>query len=407
MNFTLNPYSSLTLACALIALTAITIIWASARTARARASERARIWGELKRPELEARAERKRARRESGARADARLRVVLLSAVALVAVAATNLSAHATVAAMARVGLHSLDTAISAVAVFEAFLAILGALSLWHMTRGSGFNWYEAGVWSMASLMGVIAWWGGNSVIFALWPLLAAVAWHVVITFGREHKTSALIVWWRMKRGKATSRDASAVMPERLITRIVNHGFAANEGVRLLRSMRARMFDRAWADADALGILTAEVRARIQTRIAARYDGARALERSRVAHMSPWNERASQSARTARTVRPVSAPPALIVETSAHEVADERAPEAERAVVARIERELDEMATSDLIEAVRAHFAGPAELVEWIADFIKNNGKLPTRNDLAVPAKKSPGHVARWMQPVREALGLN
>jgi hypothetical protein len=269
------------------------------------------------------------------------------------------------------------------------------------MTRGTGFNWYEAGVWSMASLMGVIAWWGGNSVIFALWPLLAAVAWHVVITFGREHKTSALIVWWRMKRGKATSRDASAVMTERLITRIVNHGFAANEGVRLLRSMRARMFDRAWADADALGILTAEVRARIQTRIAARYDGARALERSRVAHMSPWNERASQSARTARTVRPVSAPPALVVEMSAHEDTDERA------AVTEIAHELHETTTSDLIAAVREHFAGPAELVEWIADFIKNNGKLPTRNDLAVPAKKSPGHVARWMQPVREALGLN
>lgn len=407
MNFTSTPVGALIVACALGALMIALILWRTSIGARARHAEKARAWAALKAPEWEARAARKCARRESGARADARLRVALLSAVALVAVAATNLSAHATITAMHRVGLHSVDTAISAVAVFEAFLAILGALSLWHMTRGTGFNWYEAGVWTMASLMGVIAWWGGNSVIFALWPLLAAVAWHVVITFGREHKTSALVTWWRMKRGKATSRDANAVMTERLITQIVNHGYAANEGVRMLRSWHERAFNRAWADADALGILTPEVRARIQTRIAARYDGARALERSRVAHMSPWNERASQSARAARTVRPVSAPPAPVVEMSAHAADDERVSENERAALAEVLRELDETATSDLIAAVREHFAGPAELVEWIAEFIRNNGKLPTRNDLAVPAKKSPGHVARWMQPVREALGLN
>jgi len=405
MNFTLNPYSSLTLACALIALTAITIIWANARTARARASERARIWGELKRPELEARAARKRARRESGARADARLRIALLSGVALVALAATNLSAHASITALHRVGLHSLDTAISVVVVFEAFLAILGALSLWHMTKGEGFNRYEAGVWLMAALMSTVAWWGGGSVIFALWPLLAAVAWHVVITFGRPHKPSALITWWRLKRGKATSQDATTIVTERLITRIVNAGYAANVGPKLTRSLYRRAFDRAWAEADALGILTHEVRARIQTRIAARYVGARALAPEAVAHMNPWNERA-QSARTVRAVRPVSDPPAPVVEMSAHEDIDERTPEAVESVPARVVLS-GAHTTAEMIEAVSTHFTGPAELVEWIEKFIRANGQLPTRNDLAIPAKKSPGHVARWMMPVRKALGLS
>jgi hypothetical protein len=392
MNFTLNPYSSLTLACALIALTAITLVWASARGARARASERARIWGELKRPELEARAERRRARRESGERADARLRVALLSGVALVALAATNLSAHASITALHRVGLHSIDTAISVVVVFEAFLAILGALSLWHMTKGEGFNRYEAGVWLMATLMSVVAWWGGGSVIFALWPLLAAVAWHVVITFGRPHKPSALVTWYRLKRGKATSRDASAIVTERLITRIVNHGFAANEGAKLMRSARSRAFDRAWAEADALGILTSEVRARIQTRMAARYAGARALARDAVAHMNPWNERA-QNARTVRAVRPVSAPPAPVVEMSAHEDSDERATDTVSAPVAL-----------DLVAATREYFDGPSHALEWAIEFVKTNGTLPTGDDLARAFGLSAGNCRKWVTPIRKAM---
>lgn len=399
MNFTSTPEGALIVALALAALMLIVIALVTSRGARARHAEKARAWAALKAPEWQARAARKRARRESGERANARLRVGLMSAVALVAVAATNLSAHATINAMQRVGLHSIDTAISVVVVFEAFLAILGALSLWHMTKGTGFNWYEAGVWSMASLMGVIAWWGGNSPIFALWPLLAAVAWHVVITFGREHKQSALVTWWRLKRGKATSQDANAVMTERLITQIVNTAFAANEGARILRALNVRLYDRAWARADALGILTPEVRARIQTRIAARYAGASALARDAVAHMNPWNERA-QSARTARTVRPVSAPPAPALEVSAHEVADERAPEAERA----IESAPVSIAT-DIVTAIREHFAGPSHALEWAIEFAKTNGELPTGDDLARAFEKTAGNCRKWMTPVRKALG--
>lgn len=402
MNFTSTPEGALIIACALGALMLALILWRTSQGARARAAEKARIWGELNRPELEARAARKREARASGARTNARIRGALMLAVALVALGATNLSAHGTLDALARIGLRSLDTQISVIVVFEMFLAILGALSYWHMHHGTGFNRYELGVWLMASLMGVIAWWGAGSVIFALWPLLAAVAWHMVITFGREHKVSPLVTWWRLKRGKATSRDANAVMIERLITRIVNHGYAANEGARILRSIRARMFDRAWADADALGILTPEVRARIQTRIAARYAGASALARDAVAHMNPWNERA-QSARTARAVRPVSAPPALALEVSAHEDTAERAQTNEIAPVSAPPAH----DASALVSAVLDCFAGPDDVKAWVVDFVRTNGKLPTRDALAVPAKKSPGHVARWMMPVRKELGLS
>jgi hypothetical protein len=409
-DFTSTPEGALLSACALGALMLALIVWATTRTARARASEKARAWAELKRPDWEARAQRKADARASGARADARLRVTLMSAVALVALAATNLSAHATITAIQRIGLTSVDAAISAVIVFEAWLAILGALSLRHMTRGDGFNRYEAGVWTMASLMGVIAWWGGDSPIFALWPLLAAVAWHVVITFGRPHKTSPLVTWYRMKRGKATSRDASAVLTERLITQIVNHGYAANIGARALRSLHERAFNRAWARADALGILTPEVRARIQTRIAARYAGARALAPEAVAHMNPWNERASMSARThnARAVRPVSAPPARALEESAHVPGDARALTETSAHVEEVRAPAPVVSAhpvSELIDAIKEHSPAPVDMKAWMLEYVEKNGKLPTRGELAVPAQRVPNHVARWITPVRKALG--
>lgn len=332
-------------------------------------------------------------------------------AVALVAFGATNLSAHGTLDMIARAGLESLDAKIAVIVVFEMFLAILGALSLWHMNHGTGFNKYEAGVWSMAALMGVLSWWGAGSVIFALWPLLAAVAWHMVITFGREHKPSALVTWYRMKRGKATSQDATALLTERLITRIVNHGCAANEGVRILRPIRARAFDRAWADADALGILTAEVRARIQTRIAARYAGARALERSKVEHMNPWNERASQSARTARTVRPVSAPPAPALEVSAHVPDDARAlieADVNALVGETVFETVSAHSKSDLIAAIDAYFGSTNEVAkQWAKEFVSTNGELPGGPDLARFSGLTAANCRKWITPVRKALGLS
>jgi hypothetical protein len=393
MDFTSTPEGALIISCALGALMLALIMWRTSAGARARAQEKARAWAALKAPEWEARAERKRAERASGARSRARIRGALMLAVALVALGATNLSAHGTLDMIERAGLRSLDAQIAVIIVFEMFLAILGGLSLWHMNHGTGWNKYEAGVWAMASLMGVLSWWGAGSVVFALWPLLAAVAWHMVITFGREHKTSALVTWWRLKRGKATSQDANAVMTERLITRIVNHGFAANEGARILRRARSRMFDRAWADADALGILTPEVRARIQTRIAARYAGARALARDAVAHMNPWNERA-QSPRAARIARPVSAPPAPVVEMSAHEDTDERADD----------EPVSAPVALSLIDAVREHFAGPSHAIEWAIEYTRVNGDLPTGKQLAAAFNLSEGNCRKWVTPVRAAL---
>ena len=409
-DFTVTSEGALIGACALIALTTLTLVWAGARGARERARERARIWGELKRPEMEARAQRKADARASGARADARLRRALLSGVALVALAATNLSAHASITAMRHVGLRSLDTAISVVVVFEAFLAILGALSLWHMTKGTGFNRYEAGVWSMASLMGGIAWWGGGSPIFALWPLLAAVAWHVVITFGRPHKPSEALAWLRMKFGRATSQDATALLTERILTSIVNNAYMFNAGPKITRAFYKHAYDRAWARADALGILTPEVRARIQTRIAARYVGARALAPEAVAHMNPWNERASMSARThnARTVRPVSAPPARALEVSAHVPDDARALTETGARVEEVRAPAPVVSAhgvSDLIDAVTDYFAGPEKMREWTKAFVKTNGELPNRKHLAEASRLSEGNCGKWMTPVRKALG--
>lgn len=396
MDFTSTPEGALSFACALGALMLIVIVLVTSRGARARHAEKARAWAALKAPEWEARAERKRAERASGVRQRARIRGALMLAVGLVALGATNLSAHGTLDMIARAGLDSIDAQIAVIVVFEMFLAILGALSYWHMHHGTGWNKYEAGVWAMAALMGGLSWWGAGSMIFALWPLLAAVAWHMVITFGREHKTSPLVTWWRMKRGKATSQDANAVMIERLITRIVNHGFAANEGARLTRRARSRMFDRAWADADALGILTSEVRARIQTRVAARHVGARALSAENVAHMNPWNERAL-TPRAARIARPVSAPPAPVIEVSAHEDTDERAQADEVAPVSA-------PVTLSLIDAVSEHFAGPADALEWAIEFVKVNGELPTGKHLAKAFTLSEGNCRKWVTPVRKAL---
>lgn len=402
-----SPQGALIAACALGALMLALILWRTSMSARARASERARIWGELKRPELEARAQRKADERASGARMSARIRGALMIAVALVALGATNLSAHGTLDMIARAGLESLDAQIAVIVVFEMFLAILGALSLWHMNHGTGFNKYELGVWAMASLMGGLSWWGSGSAVFALWPLLAAVAWHLVITFGRAHKQSALVTWWRMQRGKATSQDANALLTERLITRIANHAYFANTRARkFMRAHHERAYDRAWARADALGILTPEVRARIQTRIAARYAGARALAPEAVAHMNPWNERASMSARSsARAVRPVSAPPALTLDVSAHVPDDARALIEESASVSAPPLNMSAHDDARMIAAIVRGFKTAApHVVEWTKAFYETNEELPTRNQVAAVAELSPGHCARWLTNTRKAL---
>lgn len=409
MNLNITPEEgSLLSALALGSLVIIVIILVTTRGARARATEKARTWAALKAPEWEERAARKRAERASGARAQRRIRGALMIAVAIVAIGATNLSAHGTITAIERAGLDSLDAAISVVVVFEMFLAILGALSYWHMHHGTGFNRYELGVWLMAALMGGIAWWGAGSAVFALWPMLAAVAWHLVITFGREHKVSPIVRWVRLRLGRATAQDATALDTERRISRIVHCAFMANEGPKLARALYERAFNRAWARADELSILTAEVRARIQTRLAARYEGARALARTNVEHMNPWNERAMSARSAARTVRPVSAPPAPAIEVSAHVPDDARAlTEAIDPVSAPVDTS-SAHSKSDLIDAIETYFGSRNTVAkEWAKTFVETNGELPTGDDLAIAFKKSAGNCRKWMSPVRAAIGLS
>lgn len=411
-DFTSTPQGALIAACALGAFMLALILWRTSQGSRARAQEKARAWSEINRPEWEARAERKRAHRASGARSRARIRGALMIAVALVALGATNLSAHGTLDMIARAGLESLDAQIAVIVVFEMFLAILGGLSLWHMNHGTGFNKYELGVWLMAALMGGMSWWGTGSPIFALWPILAAVAWHLVITFGRAHKTSAVVLWFRLKLGRATTRDANALLTERLITRIVNHAYYANTAKRaLMRAHHERAYDRAWARADELGILTPEVRARIQTRIAARYAGARALAPEAVTHMNPWNERVSMSARSnARAVRPVSAPPAHALEVRAHVPDDARAlieEDVNALTGVTVFPDLGAHDQTHVIATIKRVYSGPADVTEWVAEFFRKNLRLPTGKQVAPVAGRSAQHCAKWMAPVRKELGLS
>jgi hypothetical protein len=212
----------------------------------------------------------------------------------------------------------------------------------------------------------------------------------------------------RLRLGRATAQDATALDTERRISRIVHCAFMANEGPKLMRALYERSFNRAWARADELGILSAEVRARIQTRLAARYEGARALARTQVAHMNPWNERASSARTAARTVRPVSAPPAPAIEASA------QVPDDARAITEAIEPVSAPVATpsahstSALIDAIETYFGSKNEAAkEWAKTYVSTNGELPTGDDLAVAFGKTAGNCRKWMTPVRVALGLS
>jgi hypothetical protein len=107
-------------------------------------------------------------------------------------------------------------------------------------------------------------------------------------------------------------------------------------------------------------------------------------------------------------VRPVSAPPARALEVSAHVPDDARALTEMSAHVEEMRAPASAVSAHrahDLIDAITAYCDAPEQIKEWMQTFAKTNGRLPTRNELAVPAQLSPGHVARWITPVRKALG--
>jgi hypothetical protein len=60
---------------------------------------------------------------------------------------------------------------------------------------------------------------------------------------------------------------------------------------------------------------------------------------------------------------------------------------------------------SDLLDAITAYSDAPEQIKEWMRAFVQTNGKLPNRNEVATAAQRSPGHCARWITPVRKALG--
>ena len=91
---------------------------------------------------------------------------------------------------------------------------------------------------------------------------------------------------------------------------------------------------------------------------------------------------------------PSSAPPAPVAEASVRENTDERADDAPASAPA----------AHSLIDAVRAHFAGPSHALEWAIEYTKVNGELPTGKQLAAAFNLSEGNCRKWVTPVRMAL---
>ncbi len=262
------------------------------RKGRARAREAARAWNEARAVEWRAMAEVRADRaRERGTTEGHRARTARLALiggaamVALVAIAATNLSAHGIQANLGDVGLGALNARISVFLVFEGVLATAGGLSFWHQVTGrAGVDRYALGMWGMSLFMAYLAAWGGGSLIYAPFPIIAAVMFHELTAAEAKRRGKYRGI---LGRG-ATSQDATAVDTERRINAIVTYGTRANRGPRGTRWFWAILHAHAERAADARGILTPAVRAEILARSAARYIGARALAPDEVAAHNPW-----------------------------------------------------------------------------------------------------------------------
>lgn len=369
------------------------------RHSRARARAAAAEWAASKRVEWDARAAVRAAARTERAtpaaraqRVKARARALRFALVALVAVAATRLSAYAVQHNLDQVA-DDWDIRAAVFVSLEGSLALCAGLSYWHQTSGrAGFDQFNAAVWTLSVLMAAIAYHGAGDLgwFFAPFPIMAAIGWHWLVTFeareaGHERRTAlaiaadAVSAWFERIRvrlgGTATTADTNERDRERRLSRIERTAFKAHTA-RAFRAAWTRAHLRAIAAAHQRGILDARARAELRERMAALYAGVDALSPDAVADANPWD-------RVADTEDIPAAPPVQRAVPSAAPTSP--AP------------------SGDPAACMAMHFTGPTEAYEWTLSYFHDNGRWPTGKALgeAVGVHEATGR--NMIKPVRDA----
>lgn len=399
---TLDPWRTLALIAAVLAAQAVLylVLGRVTRRARARAREAARAWAEeqrgIWRARATARAQRAAAAETDSARAERAARrgaVARAALVAVIAVAATNLSVHGIQGGLADVGLGALDTRISVFVVFEGMLALTAGLSWWHQTSNqAGYDRYRLAMWAITAVMAYLGWAWSGSLVFALWAPLAAVAWHWVTTAEARRRHGGLGVLARL-RAAASARIRRRFLPAgeadraRRILAIERRAWRANT-TRWARAIWERAHVRALDAADARGYLDDATRLVIAERVAARYAGARALSPEAVAHLNPW----------ARLAAPGGETP------------DAPAPDAPRVERAPVPVPVPDAEDGDDVRArIDAALTGPADadtrikVVDWLADYWHAHHAWPTGRALAEAFAVHQATGRKWLTSVKDA----
>lgn len=419
------------------------------RGARERAKAAARAYVEVQREVWRERAQlrlaRDRERAEAGGRAERAARRGALARAVLVgviAIAATNLSAHGIQGGLPGVGLGDMNTRISVFVVFEGLLALSAGLSWWHQTSNQpGYDRYRVAMWAITGVMAALGWaWSGP--VFAIWPLLAAVAWHWVVTAEarRRHGGIGLLGRWREA---AAERIARRFRPlgdgdrRRRLARIERRSVRANTAGRPLRWAWKRAFDRAFDAARVRGLLDDATLAELAVGVAARYAGASALAPEAVAHLNPWTAatrasapessparapqqdigelpEAARALERARTEDTGPAPAREVEDAPARAHVEEpparglRLVPAPRAAAAPAPE--PSAAEFDARARVTERLAGPKDdealrevVIDWVVDYWEEYDRWPTGEELAVPAGVHQSTARRWLKPVRDA----
>lgn len=398
---------ALIIAAVILAVTLYFALHYLTRTSRARARAAAAEWASAKRVEWDARASVRAAARteraSAGARArrsKARARAIRFGLVALVAIAATRLSAYAVQHNLDQVA-GAWDIRAAVFVCFEGALALCAGLSYWHQTSGrAGFDQFNVAVWVLSGLMSVLAWHGAGALgwFFAPFPLMAAIAWHWLVTFeareaGHARTTVAARVaaaasaWFDRVRvrlgGTATAEDTNDRDRQRRLSRIARCAVKANTA-RAFRGAWARAYARALNAADERGILDADTRASLRSRVAARYAGAAALSPEAVADANPWTTAAAPAVdpTPSAPAAPASAPVVRSVPVPAPTTP---AP------------------TGDPAACMAMHFTGTTEAYEWVLAYFHDHGKWPTGKALgaAIGVHEATGRTL--IRPVRDA----